>query len=102
MSMRILLSAATIASLLLFCSIVQAQNTARADLKNADGKSVAAADFRETKEGALVILRVRHISPGGHAVGIHAVGKCEGPQFSRAGGDFNTGKKSRGFKSPAA
>ena len=100
MSMRILLSAATIASLLLFCSIVQAQNTARADLKNADGKSVGAADFRETKEGVFVILRVHDLSPGLHAVHIHAVGKCEGPQFTSAGGHFNPGQKKHGFKNP--
>lgn len=100
MSMRLLLSAATIASLLLFHSIVQAQNTARADLKNAEGKSVGSADFRETKEGVLVILRVHDLSPGLHAVHIHAVGKCEGPQFTSAGGHFNPGQKKHGFKNP--
>jgi Cu-Zn family superoxide dismutase len=98
MSMRIFLGAATLLSLLLFCSIAQAQTTAHADLKNAEGKSVGSAELRDAKEGVLVILRVHDLSPGLHAVHIHAVGKCEGPQFTSAGGHFNPGQKKHGFK----
>jgi Cu-Zn family superoxide dismutase len=100
MSLRILLGTAAIVSLFVFSPAAQAQNAARAELKNAEGKSVGSADFRESKEGVLVMLRVHDLSPGLHAVHIHAVGKCEGPQFTSAGGHFNPGQKKHGFKNP--
>lgn len=100
MILRMLLATAVILSLFVFSPAAHAQNTARAELKNGEGKSVGSADFRESKEGVLVTLRVRNLSPGLHAVHIHAVGKCEGPQFTSAGGHFNPGEKKHGFKNP--
>jgi Cu-Zn family superoxide dismutase len=40
------------------------------------------------------------LTPGLHAVHVHAVGKCEGPAFASAGGHFNPAQKKHGFKSP--
>ncbi|HEY1373509.1 MAG TPA: superoxide dismutase family protein [Candidatus Binatia bacterium] len=100
MSLRILLVTAAIVSFFVLSPVAHAQNAARAELKNGEGKPVGSADFRESKEGMLVTLRVHDLSPGLHAVHIHAVGKCEGPQFTSAGGHFNPGQKKHGFKNP--
>jgi len=35
-----------------------------------------------------------------HAVHVHAVGKCEGPAFTSAGGHFNPLQRKHGLKSP--
>ena len=87
-------------SVLMFSTDARAQNAASAELKNTEGQSAGSAQFQETKQGVLVTLRVRGLPPGLHAVHIHAVGKCEGPQFTSAGGHFNPGQKKHGFKSP--
>ena len=70
-----------------------------ADLRDKDGNVVAAADFREAEDGTLVMLRVKDMPPGLHGIHIHAVGKCEAPDFASAGGHFNPGSKKHGLKS---
>lgn len=73
-----------------------AQQTARADLKSADGKSVGTAQLTQTPHGVMIRLSVEGVTPGEHAVHVHAVGKCE-PPFTTAGGHFNPAKKKHGL-----
>jgi superoxide dismutase, Cu-Zn family len=82
------------------CSLHRSGERATADLKDKDGKSVGTASFRDTGDGVLVRVNVKGLSAGLHAVHIHAVGKCEGPAFTSAGGHFNPGQKKHGYKSP--
>lgn len=82
------------------CSLNSSGERATADLKDKDGKSVGMASFHETGHGVRVRLEVKGLSAGLHAVHIHAVGKCEGPAFTSAGGHFNPGQKKHGYKSP--
>ncbi|HEX2387120.1 MAG TPA: superoxide dismutase family protein [Candidatus Binatia bacterium] len=100
MTLRGFLTIIGLLSALMFSTNARAQNAASAVLKNAEGQPAGNAQFQETKEGVLVTLRVRGLPAGLHAVHIHAVGKCEGPQFTSAGGHFNPGQKKHGFKSP--
>src|SRR5262249_21392428 len=86
-------------SLLGYSVNAAAQNRARADIKNAEGKSVGTAAIRETKNGVLITINVSGLPQGLHAVHIHAVGKCEGPDFTSAGGHFNPLNKKHGLKS---
>jgi superoxide dismutase, Cu-Zn family len=88
-----------ILSLLSYNANAAAQDQARADIKNAEGKSVGTAAFRETKDGVLITVNVKALPEGLHAVHIHAVGKCEGPAFTSAGGHFNPLNKKHGLKS---
>lgn len=76
-----------------------AQSQARADIKNAEGKSVGSAGLRETKDGVLITVNVTGVPQGLHAVHIHAVGKCERTAFTSAGGHFNPLNKKHGLKS---
>jgi Cu-Zn family superoxide dismutase len=66
-----------------------AQNRSRADIKNAEGKTVGTASLRETRDGLLIIVNSNGLPEGLHAVHIHSIGKCEGPAFTSAGGHFN-------------
>jgi superoxide dismutase, Cu-Zn family len=78
-----------------------AQNQARADIKNAEGKSVGTASLRATKDGLLMTVNAKGLPEGLHAVHIHSVGKCEGPAFTSAGPHFNPMNKKHGLKNPA-
>jgi superoxide dismutase, Cu-Zn family len=76
------------------------QDRARAEVKNAQGKSVGTASLRETKDGLLIIVNAKGLPEGLHTVHIHSVGKCEGPAFTSAGGHFNPLNKKHGLKNP--
>ncbi len=45
-------------------------------------------------------MEVKGLPPGAKAVHVHAVGTCEGPQFTSAGDHFNPGKKEHGMMNP--
>ena len=81
------------------CSLAAPESRATAELKDRNGNTVGRALFRERPDGVLVRLEVTGLTPGLHAVHVHAVGKCEGPAFTTAGGHFNPAGKKHGLKS---
>jgi superoxide dismutase, Cu-Zn family len=83
---------------LMGCSMAASGQRARAELKDKDGKTVGNATLREQPDGVLVRVELKGLTPGLHAVHVHAVGKCEGPAFASAGGHFNPTQKKHGFK----
>jgi Cu-Zn family superoxide dismutase len=88
-------------SVILGCSApTQPSGQGSAELKDKDGKTVGSATLREAPGGVAVHVDVRGISPGLHAVHVHAVGKCDAPAFTSAGGHFNPAQKKHGLKSP--
>ena len=102
---RDIVALATVLLILLFLLIHTAsadtQNQARADIKNAEGKSVGSASLRETKDGVVMTVTVKGLPEGLHAVHVHSVGKCEGPAFTSAGPHFNPMDKKHGLKNAA-
>jgi Cu-Zn family superoxide dismutase len=82
------------------CSLASPESRATAELKDKDGKTVGRALFRERPDGVLLRMEVKGLTPGLHAVHVHAVGKCEGPGFTSAGGHFNPTGRKHGLKSP--
>jgi superoxide dismutase, Cu-Zn family len=90
---------------LIFClfaaaAYAQAPAQGRADLKDANGKSVGSATLREVKGGVLISVEASGLAPGLHAIHVHETGKCEWPKFASAGGHFNPAKAKHGLKSP--
>jgi Cu-Zn family superoxide dismutase len=88
------------ANALSYTANASAQNRARAEIKNAEGKTVGTVSLRETKDGLLIIVNAKGLPEGLHAVHIHSIGKCEGPAFTSAGGHFNPLNKKHGLKNP--
>lgn len=73
---------------------------AKATLKDAQGKEVGTASISQAKDGVVVALNLKGVPAGDHAIHIHAVGKCEAPGFTTAGGHFNPEKKQHGMHNP--
>jgi Cu-Zn family superoxide dismutase len=75
---------------------------ASAELQDAQGRKVGTATFKEGKDGVKLSLKVSSeaLKEGKHGFHIHAVGKCEGPDFKSAGGHFNPGSKKHGKENP--
>lgn len=71
-----------------------------------DGKGMEVGSVKLTQEANQVRLVVHLndasvVKPGEHGVHFHAVGKCDGPDFTSAGGHFNPATKKHGLQNPA-
>jgi Cu-Zn family superoxide dismutase len=92
----ILLSATIVASL-----PALAADTASTTLKDKDGKDVGQVALTRTPSGVLMIVTLTGVAPGEHAFHVHAVGKCEAPDFKSAGAHFNPDEAKHGVMNPA-
>jgi len=72
---------------------------ATVDLVNTEGKTIGAAKLTDTANGLLIEIDADSIPPGVHGFHIHAVGKCDPPDFKSAGGHFNPTSKKHGMLS---
>jgi len=73
---------------------------ASAVLKDATGKEIGLATFSATPSWTLLDLNLTAAQPGVHAIHVHAVGKCEPPDFKSAGPHFNPDQTRHGIMSP--
>jgi superoxide dismutase, Cu-Zn family len=76
------------------------ENTATADLRDANGQPAGTATLTQVSGGVRIVIDAKGMPPGPHGVHIHEVGKCEGPQFTTAGAHFNPDKKQHGTMNP--
>jgi len=99
--MRSLALAVAVGFALAGCASMQgAGGSAGADLKTPAGKSVGMATLTPVSGGIRIVIEAKDLPPGAHAVHIHAVGKCDAPDFMTSGGHFNPGNKQHGSMNP--
>ncbi len=81
--------------------LARSKERAAALLRNAEGKMVGMAHFTQESKGVRIAVTVKNLSPGERGIHIHAVGRCEPPDFASAGPHFNPLGKQHGLKNPA-
>ena len=91
------------AAMAMCCASAIAQQTphaAHADIVNAQGQKIGTATIHQSGKGVRINVEVSQLPPGTHGIHIHAVGKCEGPDFTTAGPHFNPTSKKHGKDNP--
>lgn len=73
---------------------------ARATMLNGQGEKIGTAEFYEHKEGVRIVVELEKLPPGPHAMHLHTVGECHGPDFKSAGAHFNPFEKKHGLENP--
>jgi Cu-Zn family superoxide dismutase len=94
---------ATTAALLSHEAAAQTGDGAKAHavIKDAQGKSVGEATLTQMAHGVVIVAELSGLPPGQHGMHIHAVGKCEPPAFTSAGGHFNPTGHKHGYNAAA-
>ncbi len=63
--------------------------TVKAELRNAQGETIGLATLTQEAGRVRVAVEVSKLAPGLHGFHVHAVGKCDPPGFTSAGGHLN-------------
>jgi Cu-Zn family superoxide dismutase len=92
--------AGIVVSVFLLAGSAFGQATAHADLVNGTGQTIGKATLTQTATGVQIAVDATQLPAGTHGIHIHAVGKCEGPDFKSAGGHFNPAGKKHGKDNP--
>lgn len=71
-----------------------------ADLARADGSWAGVATISKRSDGTFLSLSGEAPAAGTYGMHIHAVGKCQGPEFTTAGPHWNPAMKQHGLENP--
>ena len=70
------------------------------ELRNPNGQVIGLATFSEAAGGVQLRTQVQNLPPGVHGIHIHAVGRCDSPDFMSAGPHFNPTNRQHGSRNP--
>ena len=93
----VLLAAGALAS----CVTDEPQGGAPMPLINGAGQAIGTVRAWQTSGGASFRIEARGLPHGIHGVHVHAVGRCDPPDFSTAGAHWNPAGRQHGTNNPA-
>lgn len=71
-----------------------------AKLARADGSDAGVATLSQRSDGLWLKVAATGLTPGTYGIHLHAVGKCDAPDFASAGPHWDIGAKQHGFDNP--
>lgn len=71
-----------------------------AKLARADGSEAGVATLSQRSDGLWLEVSATGLASGSYGIHLHAVGKCEAPDFTTAGAHWNPAAKQHGFDNP--
>jgi superoxide dismutase, Cu-Zn family len=74
--------------------------SATAELRDGVGRVVGSARLTEVSGGVRIVIEISGLRPGAKAVHIHAVGRCDPPDFLSAGDHFDPVGARHGLLNP--
>ncbi len=98
-----MLGLALVALLSLAPAIGAEGERASGTLIDGTGKTIGAVQLEQRGGGVTVNVTFQGtdvVKPGEHGIHLHAVGKCDGPDFTTAGGHFNPTGRKHGARNP--
>jgi Cu-Zn family superoxide dismutase len=73
---------------------------ARAELRDAGGRTVGRATLTQAPHGLLIALDLTGVPAGTRAMHVHDIGQCDAPAFTSAGAHYNPTVRAHGIRSP--
>jgi Cu-Zn family superoxide dismutase len=98
--MRFNLSIAATAALAA-CAYHQPRGGPPIPLVNAAGQSIGTVSAWQSQDGLALKIKASGSPPGLHGIHVHAVGRCEGPDFKSAGPHWSPAARKHGLSNPA-
>lgn len=71
------------------------------EIIDSSGQTLGPVQVTQEAEGTRIVAKLVGLPVGVHAVHLHAVGRCEAPGFTTAGGHFNPAMRQHGSMNPA-
>lgn len=88
-------------ALLAGCAAIEPQGGAPVALVNSSGQSVGAVRAWQTAGGVSFRIDATGLPHGIHGLHVHAVGRCDPPDFASAGPHWNPATRKHGMNNPA-
>jgi Cu-Zn family superoxide dismutase len=79
---------------------VTKSDTATAELHDAAGAAKAHAQVSQEKDALRVKVQAEQMTPGTYGIHLHAVGRCDAPEFKAAGPHWNPTLRKHGKDNP--
>ena len=83
------------------CAPIEPTGGAPMALVNSSGQSIGTVRAWQTAGGVTLRIDASGLPHGVHGIHIHAVGRCDPPDFASAGPHWNPAGKQHGFNNPA-